>query len=151
GLSISDLFWLELGISALLLALVVGVLVSALMRFRARAEDTLDPPQVHGNRRLEIFWTATPALILLIMFGLVVQTMRTVNAEQPGAQPLVIVGHQWWWEYTYPDQQVIAANELHVPVGAPLHASLQSVDVIHSFHVPQFGWMQDLVPGKTNQ
>jgi cytochrome c oxidase subunit 2 len=85
------------------------------------------------------------------MFVLVVQTMRFVDAEQANAQPLVIVGHQWWWEYIFPDQQVIAANELHMPVGAPLQISLQSADVIHSFHVPQFGWMQDLVPGKINK
>jgi cytochrome c oxidase subunit II len=82
---------------------------------------------------------------------LVIQTMRTVDAEQPGAQPLRVIGHQWWWEYQYPDQQVIAANELYVPVGMPLQVSLESVDVIHSFHVPRFGWMQDTVPGKTNQ
>jgi cytochrome c oxidase subunit II len=151
GLSITSLFWLELGISAVLLALVVGILVTVLIRFRAPATDIVDPPQVQGNRRLEIVWTVTPALILAIMFVLVVQTMRTVDAAQPNAQSLVIVGHQWWWEYTFPDQQVIAANELHVPVGSPLQVSLQSGDVIHSFHVPQFGWMRDLVPGKTNQ
>jgi cytochrome c oxidase subunit 2 len=90
-------------------------------------------------------------LTLAVIFGLVIQTLRTVDAAQPQAEPLVITGHQWWWEYAYPNQQVIAANELHVPVGTPLQVSLQSVDVIHSFHVMQFGWMQDLVPGKTTQ
>lgn len=74
----------------------------------------------------------------------------SVEAAPPGAQTVRIVGHQWWWEYEFPDQQVITANELHVPVGSPLVLSLQSVDVIHSFHVPQFGWMRDTVPGKTN-
>jgi cytochrome c oxidase subunit II len=73
-----------------------------------------------------------------------------VNAAQDNAQPLVVTGYQWWWQFTYPNQQVITANELHVPVGVPLEVSLQSADVIHSFHVPRFGWMQDLVPGKTN-
>jgi cytochrome c oxidase subunit 2 len=150
GLSITNLFWLELAISGLLLALVVVVLVIALVRFRARAGDTTDPPQVHGNQRLELIWTAAPVATLAVIFVLVIGTMRTVNAEQPNAQPLVITGHQYWWQYSYPNQQVDAANELHVPVGTPVQVSLQSVDVIHSFHVPQFGWMQDLVPGKTN-
>src|ERR1051325_9077462 len=113
GLSISNLFWLELGISALLLALVIGVLVTALVRFRARPGDLADPPQVHGNRRLEIIWTAAPVLTLAIIFGLVVQTMRTVDAEQPGAQPLVIVGHQWWWEYTTTDRKSTRLNSSH--------------------------------------
>ncbi len=149
-LSITNLFWLELAISGVLLALVIGVLVTALVRFRARPGDTGEPPQIHGNRRLELIWTATPALTLVVIFFLVIGTMRTVDAEQPNAQPLVITGHQYWWEYTYPNQQAITANELHVPVGTSLHISLQSADVIHSFHVPHFGWMQDLVPGKTN-
>jgi cytochrome c oxidase subunit 2 len=150
GLSITNLFWLELVISGLLLAGVVGVLVAALIRFRAPPGDRADAPQVHGNQRLEVIWTATPAAVLAVIFVLVIGTMRTVNAEQPNAEPLVVTGHQWWWQFTYPNRQVITANELHVPVGTPVQATLDSVDVIHSFHVPQFGWMQDLVPGRTN-
>jgi len=150
GLSITNLFWLELVISGLLLAGVLVILIAALVRFRARSPDDPDPPQVHGNRRLEVIWTATPAATLAVIFVLVVLTMRTVNAAQPNAEPIVVIGHQWWWQYTFPNQQVVTANELHVPVGTPLQVSLQSADVIHSFHVPQFGWMQDLVPGRTN-
>lgn len=151
GLSITNLFWLELGLSGALLVLVFGVMIVTLMRFRARSGDTGEPPQVHGNNRLELIWTATPVATLAVIFVLVVATMRTVDAEQPNAQPLVITGHQWWWQYTYPDQHIVTANELHVPVGSPLQLSLESADVIHSFHVPNFGWMQDLVPGKTNR
>lgn len=151
GLSITNLLWLEMAISGALLAVVVGVLVAALLRFRAKGREAeAEPPQVHGSRRLELLWTATPAATLLVIFILVIVTMRTVDAAQPAAQPLVVVGHQWWWQMTYPDQQVITANEMHVPTGSPLQISLQSVDVIHSLHVPHFGWMQDLVPGKTN-
>lgn len=150
GLSITNLFWLELVLSGLLLALVIGILTTALVRFRARPGDAADPPQVHGNQRLELIWTATPALTLAVIFVLVVGTMRVVNAEQPDSQPLVVTSHQFWWAFTYPNQRVITANELHVPVGSPVEVSLESADVIHSFHVPQFGWMQDLVPGQTN-
>lgn len=150
GLAISNLFWFELIVSALLLSLVIGVLVTSIVRFRARPGDMADPPQVHGNRRLEIIWTVSPALMLGVVFFLVIATMRTVDADQPGAEPLRVVGHQWWWELIYPNQQAVTANELYVPTGMPLHVSLESVDVIHSFHVPQFGWMQDMVPGKSN-
>lgn len=150
GLSITNLFWFELIVSGLLLALVIGVLVTALVRFRARPGDATDPPQVHGNRRLEVVWTASPVVLLAIVFVLVIASMRTVDAEPPGAQPLFVIGHQWWWEYIYADRQVTTANELHVPTATPLQVNLESIDVIHSFHVPQFGWMQDLVPGKAN-
>jgi cytochrome c oxidase subunit 2 len=151
GGAISWLFTLELIISAVLLLIVVTWLSLALVRFRARPGDPAEPPQVHGNRRLELIWTITPALVLLGVFVLVVETMQTVTAAEPNAQPLRIIGHQWWWEYEFPDQGAITANELHVPVGRGLQVSLESVDVIHSFHVPQFGWMRDTVPGKINQ
>lgn len=151
GLDISNLFGFELIVSALLLTLVFGWLILALVRFRAAPGDTTEPAQNHGNRRLEIAWTVTPALMLAVVFGLVIQTMRSVDAAAPGATKLQVIGHQWWWEYRYPDLSVVTANELHVPVGADLSVDLESADVIHSFYVPRFGFMRDTVPGKTNQ
>jgi cytochrome c oxidase subunit 2 len=151
GLSISNLFGFELIVSALLLALVVGVLVAALVRFRARGESPEEPPQVEGNRRLEIAWTVTPALMLAGVMVAVVVTMRSVDATSDNAQRLRVIGHQFWWEFQYPDRGVVTANEVHVPVGTPLSVDLESVDVIHSFWIPQFGWMRDAVPGKPNQ
>ena len=150
GLAITTLFGFELVVSALLFALVLGWLVLALLRFRARPGDAVEPAQVHGNRRLEVIWTATPTAVLAVVFFFVIQTMRTVDAAEPGTLHLRVIGHQWWWEYRYPDQGVVTANELHVPVGVPLSVDLESIDVIHSFWVPHFGWMRDAVPGKTN-
>jgi cytochrome c oxidase subunit 2 len=150
GLEIANLFGLELAISAALFALVTGWLLIALVRFRARPGDTTEPPQTHGNRRLEIAWTALPALMLIGVFVLVVQTMHSVNAAEPGAIRLRIIGHQWWWEFRYLDLDVVTANEVYVPVGSQLAIELESPDVIHSFYVPRFGWMRDAVPGTTN-
>jgi cytochrome c oxidase subunit 2 len=151
GLEITNLFGIELVISGLLLALVLGWLILALVRFRAAPDDPTEPPQVHGNRRLEIVWTAVPALTLVVVFVLVVRTMASVDATPPNAQQLQVIGRQWWWEFRYPGLGVVTANELHVPVGTGLQVSLSSPDVIHSFWVPQFGMMRDAVPGKTNQ
>jgi cytochrome c oxidase subunit II len=151
GLDISNLFGLELAISAALFALVMGWLSVALIRFRARADDPTQPPQTHGNRALEITWTAVPALILVGVFVLVVQTMRSVDAADPGSIRLRVIGHQWWWEFEYPDHGVVTANQMFVPVGTPLSIELESTDVIHSFYVPRFGWMRDAVPGTTNR
>src|SRR5512133_2352729 len=103
GLTISNLYGFELVLSALLLALVLGWLVVALVRFRAAPGVTTEPTQVHGNRRLELIWTITPALVLGVIFVLMIQNMRAVDAQTPGAQRVLVVGHQWWWEYQYPD------------------------------------------------
>jgi cytochrome c oxidase subunit 2 len=142
---------LELAISAALLALVLGWLIVAMVRFRARPNDTGEPPQTHGNLRLEIAWTALPALVLLGVFVLVVQTMRSVDAAEPDAIRLRVIGHQWWWEFRYPDLDVVTANEVYVPVGSQVAIELESTDVIHSFYVPRFGWMRDAVPGQVNR
>ncbi len=152
AVSITSLFGIELVISALLLLLVVGWLAIALVRFRAAPGDGVEPRQIYGNRRLEIIWTAAPVLTLASITLLMVQTMRGVEAAPPpDAFQVRIIGHQWWWELSYPGSQGVTANELHLPTGTPIAVSLGSVDVIHSFHVPQFGWMRDAVPGKANQ
>ena len=61
-----------------------------------------------------------------------------------------MTGHDWWWEVRYPDQGIVSANEIHVPVGRPVRLRLTSADVIHSFWVPQLTVKTDLIPGQTN-
>jgi cytochrome c oxidase subunit 2 len=151
GLDISNLFGFELVLSALLLALVLGWLILALVRFRAAPGDAEEPAQIHGNRRMELVWTITPAVTLSVVLVLMVQTMVRVEASTPSAQRVQIIGHQWWWEYRYPDLDVVTANELYLPVGTELTVDLESRDVIHSFYVPRFGMMRDMVPGKVNR
>jgi len=152
GLAISNLFALELAISAALFALVLGWLIVALVRFRARPDDADQPTQTVGHRGLEIAWTATPALVLAGVFVLVIQTMHFVDASEPGATRLRVIGHQWWWEFRYPElNDVVTANEVYVPSDAPVAIELESADVIHSFFVPQFGWMRDAVPQHVNR
>jgi cytochrome c oxidase subunit 2 len=150
GRLISDLFNLELGLALLLFLLVGGLLAAIIVRFRGRPGEA-DPPQVTGNRKLEVTWTVLPVLLLACLFVLTVRTMNAVDTASPDELPIQVIGHQWWWEFQYPGLGIVAANELHVPVNAPLRLDLQSADVIHSFWLPQFGWMQDNVPGKTNQ
>src|SRR5689334_21506318 len=113
GVAITNLFGLELVITALLLALVFGWLIVAVVRFRARPGVPTDPRQVQGNRRLELIWTSAPVLTLAIIAVLMIQTMRSVDAAPANRLPVRIIGHQWWWEIVYPNGQAITANEIH--------------------------------------
>jgi cytochrome c oxidase subunit 2 len=148
GLAISTLFVVALVISVAVVLLVFGLVAYVVVRFRGHPGDD-DPPQVEGNRRLEIFYTATPALLLAVIFVFTISTMRTVAAPVSQGLRVDVVGHQWWWEFRYPDQGIVTANELHVPVGSPVQLALTGADVVHSFWVPQLGWKQDTVPGRT--
>jgi cytochrome c oxidase subunit II len=65
-----------------------------------------------------------------------------------------ITGSQWWWEIEYVDsassRRLVTANELHIPVGAPIRIELAARDVIHSFWVPRLHGKLDMVPGHRN-
>ncbi|MGH2350349.1 MAG: cytochrome c oxidase subunit II, partial [Chloroflexota bacterium] len=61
------------------------------------------------------------------------------------------IGHQWWWEFQYPELGVTTANELHIPVGVPINLELESADVIHSFWVPHLAGKTDAIPGRVNR
>ena len=149
GGAIADLFGLALILSLVVFLLVTGVLIYVIIRFRdsGRPGDP-EPPQVHGNMKLEIAWTAAPVILLAVLFILTVQTMRTVGAAaSAGGLPIRVIGHQWWWEYQYPGLGIVTANELHVPVGQPIELEITAADVIHAFWVPQLGWKKDAIPG----
>ena len=102
GRWIADLFWVLLALSALLFLGICAVLAYMVVRFRGRPGDP-DPPQVAGHRGLEIAWTVAPLALLVVLFVATVGTVRAV--ERPASAPLrvTVTGHQWWWEFEYPD------------------------------------------------
>jgi cytochrome c oxidase subunit II len=139
--------WWTLGI----FILTEGGLLYACWRFRDRPGASI-PKQVHGHTVLEVGWTVAFAAILVII---AVPTVRAIfkTQEAPAATDLKVdvVGHQWWWEFRYPGQQVVTANEAHIPVGQTVAFNLHGPDVIHSFWVPQLGGKRDVVPGRVNR
>jgi cytochrome c oxidase subunit 2 len=149
GGSVRSLFVGLLVISALVFLGVAGLLGYLLVRFRARPGDD-EPPQTEGSRRLEIAWTAAPALLLVVVFLFTISTMRTMSSSAAAPLHIQVTGSQWWWEFRYPDSGAVTANEVHLPAGTPVQLDITSRDVIHSFWVPRIGWKMDAVPGKTN-
>jgi cytochrome c oxidase subunit II len=143
------------GIAVVILIGVEVAIVFAVWRYRA-SRLAGEPSQITGHTRIEIIWTVLPAVTLLVVFVLMVGTIREIAvsaAPRTGAMHVTIQGHQWWWELRYPQSdgsEVVAANELHIPVGTEVDAALVSADVIHSFWVPELAPKADLVPGRTN-
>jgi len=148
----SLVFWIALAV----FLVVEGLLIYAAVRFSRRTEDSM-PKQTRGNRRLEIGWTLAPAIVLVVVFAVSLRTLRLV-AYQPSATTAAgnvihvrVVGHQWWWEFDYPDLNIVTADDMHVPAGAVVDLQVESADVIHSYWVPQLGGKIDAIPGHTNQ
>jgi cytochrome c oxidase subunit 2 len=148
--AISHLFVIVLVISALILAVVVGLVVYIVLRYRQRG-DGREPAQTSGNLALEVTWTAIPVAILVIIFFFTVTTMREVYPPAGRQTPdLVIVAHQWWWEIHYPKSGVVTANEVHIPTGEHLLALVESADVVHDFWVPRLARKIDAIPKHPN-
>jgi cytochrome c oxidase subunit 2 len=130
--------------------LVEVILVVAAIRYRRRAGDRL-PPQIHGNTLVEVLWTTGPVLIVGWILFVTLPVIFSTQAPAPSGSMLVkVTGHQFWWEFEYPDQKVITANELHLPVGRTANLELLSADVIHSFWVPALGGKRDAFPAHIN-
>lgn len=139
-----EIFWW----AVIVFVLVEGALLVAIVKFRARPGSP-KPRPVHGNTLLEISWTLAPAIVLILIAIPTIRTIWDVDGPPPSDSMVVeVVGHQWWWEFRYPEQGFTTANELHVPEGRAIDLRMTSADVIHSFWVPRIGGKRDVIPGR---
>ena len=140
-------FW-----SALVFVLVEVALIYVMWRYRQR-EGAPEPKHVHGNTTLEIAWTLIPAIILIVIAVPTVRAIFRTQADKrsaPGALQVQVIGHQWWWEFRYPQYGVTTANELYLPIGRTVNFELKTADVLHSFWIPRLGGKRDLIANHTN-
>jgi cytochrome c oxidase subunit II len=128
--------------------LVEGALLYAVFRFRGRPTDA-EPRQIHGNTVIEIIWTVIPALILAAIAVPTVKGIFQTSAIPTGdVLNVQVVGHQWWWEFRYPDLNITTANELHIPVGQTVSLRMGTADVVHSFWPPRLAGKRDVFPNR---
>jgi cytochrome c oxidase subunit 2 len=140
------IFYWEVGI----FVVVESLLLYVLFRFRARPGQE-DPRQSHGHTGLEIAWTLAPAVILACIGVPTVYTIFQTQQQAPARSLQVeVVGHQWWWEFRYPEFGIVTASDLHLPLGRTVNLKLTSQDVIHSFWIPRLAGKRDVIPGRTN-
>jgi len=148
----SNLFWFILVVATIVFVVVEGLLIYSIVRFRERPNSP-EPTQTHGNTTVEIIWTIVPSVFLFVVLVGTIYTMFGLTTFSSTGRPLQIrvVGHQWWWEFDYLNENFITADELHIPVGTRVEAQLQSNNVIHSFWVPELFGKTDVVPGHNNK
>jgi cytochrome c oxidase subunit 2 len=127
--------------------LVEGALLYSIFRFRGRPGDP-EPSQIHGNTTIEIIWTLIPALILAAIAVPTVKGIFETNTTPKGAMTIEVIGHQWWWEFRYPEANITTANEMYIPAGRTVELKINSADVVHSFWPPRFAGKRDVFPGR---
>jgi hypothetical protein len=96
-----------------------------------------------------------PAVVLTALLVYTVMVGARLTAPAPrDALAIEITGHMWWWDVRYGtvgrEPAIVSANELRIPAGRPVHLTLRSADVIHSFWVPNIAGKLDMIPGRSN-
>jgi cytochrome c oxidase subunit 2 len=139
-------------VSVPIFVLVMTVALYSVYRFRARPGDKGDGAPIHGNTVLEILWVTVPFLIVtaLAVYGYIVLT--DTEKVSPNAMTVDVTGRQFTWSFAYPDApggEPVKSNELVLPVGRQVNFQIHTLDVIHSFWVPEFRLKSDAVPGIT--
>ena len=143
-----------LAITGVIFVVVSSLLAYVMVKFRNRASDVpREPAQVYGSTQIELAWTVIPILIVVVLF---LSTARVIHAVQDVAKPakavaVTVIGHQFWWEFRYPELGIVTANELHIPVSTPTYLKLLSADTDHSFWIPQLAGKTDLIPNRINE
>jgi cytochrome c oxidase subunit II len=141
---IAGLTWLIFALGAAVFALVMAILLLSIVRRRRHR------PVAARSQTIFILVSGAlvPAAILALLMVLMVRTGDVVTLPDDDDNiRLQVVGHKWWWEVQYPDYGVTTANEIHIPAGRRVQLEMTSMDVIHSFWVPQLQGKIDLTPG----
>src|ERR1700722_14815359 len=151
-----NLSMLVLSVTAVIFLIVAGLLLYALIRYRSRPGDSpREPAQIYGSNQIELSWTVIPILIVVMLF---LSTTRVILGTESIPKPasafdVIVIGHQFWWEYRYPKLGIVTANELHIPISdpskpTPTYLEMSSADTDHSFWVPRLAGKRDMIPNR---
>ena len=128
---------------------VTVVVLFSVVKFRMRpGEENLDGPPIHGNTRLEVIWTAIPAILLVALCTYAFVVLEDVEAIEGRPLEVRVVGEQFAWTFYYErGGEEVASRRLVLPIDRQVRFTLQAKDVLHDFWVPAFRMKKDAVPG----
>lgn len=141
------IIWISTIVSVVIFAIVMAAILYSVVKFRRQPDDDTDGPAIHGHTKLEIVWTVIPTIIVLLLsIASAVVLHQNSNA---GKNPLKVdvLSQQFAWSFTYPNG--VQSSMLRLPLNRHTELHLTSIDVLHSFWVPDFAQKQDMVPGQT--
>lgn len=149
---IHTLYYVLLIATIPIFVLVLTVVVFSVWKFHMRpGEEEKDGPPIHGNTRLEVVWTALPAVLILGLCTYAYTVLRANEDSQKGEMTVNVTTRQFAFEFSYPeaDGKQVISPVLFLPIDKPVVFKLRSYDVVHSFFVPSFSEKLDAVPGIT--
>ena len=150
--NVHTLYTVLLIASVPIFVLVETVVLFSVWKFRMRpGDEQKDGPPLHGNTRLEVLWTALPALLIISLCTFAYTKLRANENTKPNELTVNVTERQFAFEFSYngPGGRPVVSPDLYLPKGQPVVFKLRSIDVIHSFFVPEFSQKLDAVPGIT--
>lgn len=147
---IDRLFNLHFWLIAFLFSLIMVIMLYAARTFRRQPGDETDGPHIHGHTGLEVGWTIVPTLIVVAVGIYAAVILNQLIAPKPNEVPIRVQAQQWSWSFQYPEQADVTSPELVLLVNQPVVLEMYSLDVLHSFWVPEFRVKQDILPGEQN-
>jgi len=146
-----DTLWDVLLIASVpVFVLVETVVLYCAFKFRMKpGEELKDGPPIHGNTKLEIVWTAIPAILLVGLCTYAYVALTHIEKAEANTMEVRVVGEQFTWTFYYRGQggREVSSHQLYLPANTPVRFTVQSKDVIHDFWVPAFRVKIDAVPG----
>jgi cytochrome c oxidase subunit II len=153
---VDTLFNVLIVASVPMFVLVTGTVLFSVWSFRMRpGEEDKDGPPIHGNTRLEVVWTALPAIMLVSLCSYAFVVLRDFEKVPAGHEINIdVTSQQFAWSFSYPSSvtggRPMGSTELYLPQGQPVQFHVRSKDVLHAFYVPAFRLQIDAVPGQTD-
>lgn len=141
------LIWLTTIVCIVIFAIVAAAIVYAVVMFRRKPGDDEDGPAIHGNTKLEIVWTIIPTVIVVALTVVAAVVLHQNSNAGPKPEKIEVTAQQFAWTFKY--ENGVQTGILNIPKGRHVELWLTSLDVLHSFWVPEFGQKQDTVPGQT--
>ena len=156
---IEHIWWIFFWTCAVVYAAVMIFFLAAIVRSRSNAvADASEETDARMTRHVSV----ATALSVVGLLALLVVSIRagasigTFSKNDPRQLEIEVTGHQWWWEVKYPNalapyQQIVDANQIHIPINTKVLLRLDTRDVIHSLWIPNLHGKRDLIPGRVNK
>jgi cytochrome c oxidase subunit II len=154
GKRIDTLYDVLMIVSIPIFVLVVTVVLYSVWAFRMRpGQEQEDGPPIHGNTRLEVFWTAIPAILLVSLCSYAYAVLNDIEETHADELVVKVQAVQFAWTFTYPQAsgRAVVSNQLYLPKDQPVRFDVRTKDVLHDFWVPAFRVKIDAVPGITTR
>lgn len=151
---IDTLYDVLMVVSVPIFVLVTTIVLYCVWAFRMRpGQENEDGPPIHGNTRLEVIWTAVPAILLVSLCSYAYTVLNDIETKHADEIVVEVRAVQYAWTFTYPQEggRPVTSTTLMLPEGRPVLFKISTADVIHSFWVPAFRVKIDAVPGITTE